>query len=118
MNLRLSFCQILLCFLSCQLYLPVQTQRTSLDDIFGAVYRPFRLLGLQITGRSGDDPRNVELVREMGVSKDFNLFETQHFAIFVIAIFIAHAKVQPTRTFHTQILRYRKWTRETQRHTA
>lgn len=44
----------------------VTAQRTQLDDLLQPIYRSVRLLGLGITGYSGDDPRNVEKVRDMG----------------------------------------------------
>jgi len=46
----------------------VTSQRTSLDVALKNVYRPLRLLGLAFTGRSGDDPQNVQRVQIAGVS--------------------------------------------------
>jgi len=46
----------------------VTSQRTSLDVALKNVYRPLRLLGLAFTGRSGDDPQNVQRLQIAGVS--------------------------------------------------
>lgn len=45
----------------------VTSQRTSLDVAFRNAYRPLRLLSLAFTGRSGDQPANVQRVRSAGV---------------------------------------------------
>ncbi|KAH8309871.1 hypothetical protein KR067_009839 [Drosophila pandora] len=50
----------------------VTSQRTSLDVALKNVYRPLRLLGLAFTGRSGDDPQNVQRVRNAGKTQKSN----------------------------------------------
>lgn len=60
---------LLLSALLCHSCHPVLMQRTSLDDTFRNLYRPLRLIGLNFAGRSGDNPGNRQLVRDMGVSE-------------------------------------------------
>ncbi|XP_037956323.1 phospholipase B1, membrane-associated-like, partial [Teleopsis dalmanni] len=43
----------------------ISAQRTSLDNAFGQLYRPFRLLALQIIGRSSEDPQNRQRIRSL-----------------------------------------------------
>ncbi|XP_004522179.1 phospholipase B1, membrane-associated [Ceratitis capitata] len=67
----LKYC-LLLGALSLHMYHPVLTQRTSLDVTFRDLYRPLRLLGLNFAGRSGDNPDNRQLVRDMGKTQNLN----------------------------------------------
>ncbi|TDG51313.1 hypothetical protein AWZ03_002400 [Drosophila navojoa] len=50
----------------------VTSQRTSLDVAFRNAYRPLRLLSLAFTGRSGDEPANVQRVRNAGKTQKSN----------------------------------------------
>ncbi|KRK02310.1 uncharacterized protein Dyak_GE27471 [Drosophila yakuba] len=50
----------------------VTSQRTSLDVVLKNAYRPLRLLGLAFTGRSGDDPQNVQRVQIAGKTQKSN----------------------------------------------
>ncbi|XP_014095915.2 phospholipase B1, membrane-associated [Bactrocera oleae] len=63
---------LLLCALLCHSCRPVLMQRTSLDDTFRNLYRPLRLIGLNFAGRSGDNPGNRQLVRDMGKTQNLN----------------------------------------------
>ncbi|XP_064544980.1 phospholipase B1, membrane-associated [Drosophila montana] len=50
----------------------VTSQRTSLDVALRNAYRPLRLLGLAFSGRSGDEPANVQRVRNAGKTQKSN----------------------------------------------
>ncbi|XP_054735480.1 phospholipase B1, membrane-associated [Anastrepha obliqua] len=63
---------LLLCALLFHIAHPVLTQRTVLDVSFRDLYRPLRLLGLNLAGRSGDNPNNRQLVRDMGKTQNLN----------------------------------------------
>uniref|UniRef100_A0A1I8PU19 Phospholipase B1, membrane-associated n=1 Tax=Stomoxys calcitrans TaxID=35570 RepID=A0A1I8PU19_STOCA len=47
----------------------VQIQRTALDDTLGDLVRSLRVIFLDVTGRSGDDARNVALHQRRGKSQ-------------------------------------------------
>ncbi|EDW70386.1 phospholipase B1, membrane-associated [Drosophila virilis] len=67
---ELSLCLLVLLLLG--LTGRVTSQRTSLDVALRNAYRPLRLLGLAFSGRSGDEPANVQRVRNAGKTQKSN----------------------------------------------
>ncbi|XP_036326851.1 phospholipase B1, membrane-associated-like [Rhagoletis pomonella] len=63
---------LLLCAVLSHIGHPVVTQRTALDVTFRDLYRPLRLFGLNLAGRSGDNADNRQLARDMGKTQNLN----------------------------------------------
>lgn len=61
------FCQILVVILVSLRHEAI-AQHTSLDTLWGKNLRSFRSIFLNVMGRSGDDPNNLELANRRGVS--------------------------------------------------
>ncbi|ALC44518.1 CG7365 [Drosophila busckii] len=71
LKLCCKFLMLLLLLLACSME-RVTSQRTSLDVLLKNAYRPLRLLGLAFTGRSGDEPTNVQRVQRAGKTQKSN----------------------------------------------